>query len=381
MVEPNEVKTNEGRVPDAALERLSSIAEPSPATALQAELDELDLPETLKRRLSARLEATDQTTDRAASRGDTAPAEASPSSPGGSDGEAAASTAESTPSSSAERNDLEVQLAALREELRKAEARYSTLQGKYDAETAALRAALAQLQAPKPDAPAPAQQPRAPVGSTQPAAPSDREVIRQQLRDRYGQTFEDDVIDLVAEAAELAERRALERVQQDLTKTREELSSVRIRAVEAQLDATIPEWRRVVNDPQFGAWLDSWDPVSRSPRRDALVRATMAGDAVWVADILGAYMSAAQPSPAAAASQSSAPRPSVASSAPSAPSAPSTPPAPRAQIAVQPAAQPVVTRQTLKQLVTAAARTGDIDKLEAQFDAVRAALLNGRYTE
>jgi hypothetical protein len=303
-----------------------------------------------------------------------------------------------TPPSSA----APVDPAALYEELRRTQARYETLQGKYDAEIRALRAALeaqaAALAPATPPSPPPAV--AAAAAAAQPSSletpPPDREQLVAALKQRYGQMFEDDVLQLVADAAALAEQQAIQRATQQvemrLTPLQNELSSVRVRAVESQLDTTIPEWRRVVQDPGFSAWLDTPDPLTRVRRRDVMLQAVQAADAAWVGQIVQAYANATAPAspPAPSPPPPPPPAPSASPAAPASPSyagpsmpvAPAAPPAPRGQIAVQPVRNVGVVRPAdLAQLQHLAARPSvDPRLLDQQLLEMHRAIQEGRFT-
>ena len=187
---------------------------------------------------------------------------------------------------------LRRQISDLEERLRAAEARYSTLRGKYDAETAELRRQIVMLQTGMQQAATYAPGNR--VGTTTDTGTSTSSVnasqsIKDYLRAKYGNDFDDTTVNFVSEAVELARAQALEEVQRRLTELRSVAINTQQQALEVQLDTRIPGWREIAQDPRFAAWLDEPDPFSGLIRRDVLSKAIQDGSVQRIVTVFDTY--------------------------------------------------------------------------------------------
>lgn len=176
------------------------------------------------------------------------------------------------------------------------EARYATLQGKYNSEMAELRGQLRSMQ----DILAASQrqhqeQPPPPANHAASIPPADVDAYGQDLIDgvyrwtdaRYAQRI-----------AELERRMgAAEQNGQQLQQLQVHTSAV---SVEAALDRALPEWRSINTDPNFVAWLNTEDPFSGQRRQDMITRAYESGNAARTLAFFQAYQrehTAVSPSP------------------------------------------------------------------------------------
>lgn len=66
------------------------------------------------------------------------------------------------------------------------------------------------------------------------------------------------------------------------------------------LEAAVPNWETINQDPRFGAWLDQVDPVYRQPRRAALNLARQQLDSKGVVSIFTVFQETLKPPPAPA---------------------------------------------------------------------------------
>jgi len=160
---------------------------------------------------------------------------------------------------------------------------YKVLQGKYNAEVPrmaaeirGLREQIANMQA------APAQ----------PSAPATGEAVAK-MREDYGEDFVNSLVSIVrgelkTEMAPMTE--SVKRTEKDMYLDR--------------LTALVPNWQVLMNDAQFGAFLDEVDPLSGRSLRDMAIEADASGDANRVAKFYQKFIDRnqtgqpAQPSPA-----------------------------------------------------------------------------------
>jgi hypothetical protein len=185
--------------------------------------------------------------------------------------------------------------ASVEEQLRRAEARFATLQGKYNAETAGYRARAEAAERFNEQLLHERQQP--PTAAAAPAAPVKPE---DQVR-ALGATDKDieeygDLLPLVAKMANNMVRPTLEklnaelsRLQQGQTQTAAGVRQSRVQSLESQLDATVPAWRAINEAQEFLDWLDIVDIFSGVTRRVALTDAYNKLDAARVVAIFQAY--------------------------------------------------------------------------------------------
>lgn len=151
------------------------------------------------------------------------------------------------------------------------EARFKTLQGKYNAEVPRLTSELRALQE-KLDAmeSAPKEQPKAPETKSL--------VTKEEIED-YGEDFSDFIRRVAREeAAQAAEsvKPEIEQIKGHVAQTEKQTAGARVYAA---LDQNVPGWRDINTDPNFLTWLQEVDPYSGSRRSDLLSQAFNAGDA------------------------------------------------------------------------------------------------------
>ncbi|HXS14426.1 MAG TPA: hypothetical protein VN734_17135 [Acidobacteriaceae bacterium] len=184
--------------------------------------------------------------------------------------------------------------ADLREQLRRSEARFSTLQGKYNAETEMLRQQLNQntqlmtemlardRAAPPPAPPAPV----TPEDRVRSLGATDKEI------EEYG-----DLLPLVARLAENMVKPTIEKLNTELARLNQTTVRVAqdarrgsVASLEAQLDAAVPTWRQINESQEFLDWLGITDIFSGVTRRVALTDAYNKLDAARVVAIFQAYV-------------------------------------------------------------------------------------------
>jgi hypothetical protein len=184
--------------------------------------------------------------------------------------------------------------ADMAEQLRRSEARYQSLQGKYNAETAGLRAQLEQNTAlvtqllerenrqPAPAAPV---APQSPEERMRALGATDKDI------EEYG-----DLLPLVAKLAENMVRPTLTKLEGELNKIAQGQGQIvqqtrasRVAALEAQMDAALPTWRAINESQEFLDWLGITDIFSGVTRRVALTDAYNKLDAARVQGIFVAY--------------------------------------------------------------------------------------------
>lgn len=183
--------------------------------------------------------------------------------------------------------------ADLREQLRRSEARFATLQGKYNSEIGAMRDQLNQntqlmtemLARDRAAPPAPPAPPQTPEERMKALGATDKEI------EEYG-----DLLPLVARLAENMVRPTIEKLNAELARVTQTTSSVAqqarrgsVAALEAQLDAAVPTWRAINESEEFLDWLAITDIFSGVTRRVALADAYNKLDAARVVAIFQAY--------------------------------------------------------------------------------------------
>jgi hypothetical protein len=182
----------------------------------------------------------------------------------------------------------------LAERLRKSEARFATLQGKYNSETTVLREQLNQntalvtqlLERSAPAAPAaPAPAPVSPEDRMRSLGATDKDI------EEYG-----DLLPLVARLAENMVRPTLAKLEGELAKvqrsqagTTQAVAQSRTESLYAQLDAAVPTWRVINESQEFLDWLTITDIFSGVTRQVALTDAFKKLDAARVVGIFEAY--------------------------------------------------------------------------------------------
>jgi hypothetical protein len=183
--------------------------------------------------------------------------------------------------------------ADLREALRRSEARFATLQGKYNSEIGSMRDQLNQntqlmtemLARDRAAPPAPPAAPQTPEERMKALGATDKEI------EEYG-----DLLPLVARLAENMVRPTIEKLNSELSRVTQTTTSVAqqarrgsVAALEAQLDAAVPTWRAINESEEFLDWLAITDIFSGVTRRVALADAYNKLDAARVVAIFQAY--------------------------------------------------------------------------------------------
>lgn len=183
----------------------------------------------------------------------------------------------------------------INEQLRVANARFATLQGKYNSETHLLRqqneqqsALVQQLLERAPPAPAAAPAPvvqQTPEEQMRALGASDKDI------EEYG-----DLLPLVARMANNMVRPTLAKLESELAKVQQgqgksaaELQRQQQLAFYSTLDSTVPGWRAVNESEHFLEWLNVHDIFAGVTRRVALTTAYNSLDAARVSGMFQAY--------------------------------------------------------------------------------------------
>lgn len=169
----------------------------------------------------------------------------------------------------------------LREELRKAEARFDILMGKYNAEVPQLHEQIRQLNAQLGEGSTPAGQ-QANTGNGGP----DLESLRERLRD----TYSDEEIEAIEGMldAKLASGNSS---RQEIESVRAEVKQMRHRLRDQQLTELVPEWREIQTKDQnrWIRFLKEIVPETGRERNESLRAAWAEGDVQRVAGIFNQF--------------------------------------------------------------------------------------------
>lgn len=143
------------------------------------------------------------------------------------------------------------------------QSRYNTLQGKYSAEVPRyaqqLREAnqyIQQLEQQLQQRPA------------EPPAPAD-----QPLEDKYKEAadlFGEDLVKFTREMAQAEADRRIAELKQSQQQVEQRLVQSENDRFFAQMDAAVPGWRDIDNDPAWLGWLQEYDPLLGAPRQAAI---------------------------------------------------------------------------------------------------------------
>lgn len=186
--------------------------------------------------------------------------------------------------------------------------RYTSLQGKYNAEVPELQAQVRSMeriianmqQAPRQETPRAA--PTPPPFAELEIDPADKEAYGEELITKAQRWAEAKLAPRFAQIdARLAsyEGRTQQIAQQSAATT-----------VEGQLDRSLPNWREVNNDPRFLSWLGQPDPFSGLPRQQLITDAHVSGDAPRTLAFFQAFLreqTAVTPGPGTQTAQTAAP--------------------------------------------------------------------------
>lgn len=195
------------------------------------------------------------------------------------------------------------------------EQRYRTLQGKYDAETAGLRAQIAGLERLMATLQsAPTTRSEEPPASHRPV-PAERVEFSQEDKDLYGE----DLLEVMARTAEARYQPLIHRLEQQIQQlqgTQNNQAAVTLQdRLFAQLDAD-PElggrdrWWAINTSHAFKDWLNQIDEYSGVSRFQMLQHAYQSGDAMRTGRFFKKYMAEhTVPVPSAASTQTRSPAP------------------------------------------------------------------------
>lgn len=147
------------------------------------------------------------------------------------------------------------------------QARYNTLQGKYNAEVARYSQQLQNAEQYIQQLEARLQQP----ATSDQAAPAEDDKDAKEL-------FGDDIVDYIRRVARAeADRRAAE-VQKSLQQVDQKVAQSENDRFFAQMDAAVPGWRDIDNDPAWLGWLQEYDPLLGAPRQAAIDQGVQSRD-------------------------------------------------------------------------------------------------------
>ena len=179
----------------------------------------------------------------------------------------------------------EPQAPDLSSELALAEQRFSTLQGKYNAEVPRMAEQLRALEAELADAK------RVSPAEQQAATPEAAAALTAAEREEYGEDFID-VMKRVAQEAvgAAAPAKTVEELAQEVRDIRQNTQQNTQANVYSALDRIVPGWEAVNNEPGFRAWLEETDVYSGLRRYDMMMSAFGRSDAARVAVFLKGYL-------------------------------------------------------------------------------------------
>lgn len=174
------------------------------------------------------------------------------------------------------------------------QARYNALQGKYNAEVpryaAQLREAnqyIQQLQEQLNKAPA------------EPQADLDAEY--RDAADLFGE----DLVKFTRKMAQAEADRRIAELKQSQQQVEQRIAQSENDRFFAQVDAAVPGWRDIDNDPAWLGWLQEYDPLLGAPRQAALEQAAATHDVSRVSHLFTAFLSTRRQPAASAAPQPS----------------------------------------------------------------------------
>lgn len=161
----------------------------------------------------------------------------------------------------------------------KAEQKFKTLQGKYNAETQALNDQLAAMRGQietQNAVLAAMQQAQQAAPEPEPEAVAPATTISEQEQSDYG----DDLLDIIGRKATLTIGPAMEQINQRLQNLEQGLGGVQQKAVlsdrekvYAALNDSVPSWKVLNKSPEFRAWLNEADPYVGAQRGALLTQA------------------------------------------------------------------------------------------------------------
>lgn len=141
------------------------------------------------------------------------------------------------------------------------QSRYNTLQGKYSAEVPRYAAQLREANQYIQQLEQQVQQ------QTQPAP------VEQPLEDKYKEAadlFGEDLVKFTREMAQAEADRRIAELKQSQQQVEQRLVQSENDRFFAQMDAAVPGWRDIDNDPAWLGWLQEYDPLLGAPRQAAI---------------------------------------------------------------------------------------------------------------
>jgi len=166
------------------------------------------------------------------------------------------------------------------EEDQKWEARYKSLNGKYQAEVPRLAAANKELQAQL-------QRLQKQMEELKTAKPKESLIKPEELQE-YGEPL----VDLIRRAA----REEITAKDAEINELRNRLEGFEVTASKSvelgffeKLNAMVPDWMEINEDKEFHSWLDQYDDLAGRRRQDLLADAEGAKDATRVANFFNAW--------------------------------------------------------------------------------------------
>jgi hypothetical protein len=196
--------------------------------------------------------------------------------------EATQPSADDRPEEPAERG-TPARESSVNSELEAYKARYNTLMGKYNSEVPRLQGEIRQLR----------QQLQLLQEST--ATPkeskrSEESLVSPDEIEDYGADFTDFIRRIVAESM-----REHERLKPTAARAAEPAGGPAadgnaMSSVFSVLDVEVPQWREINTHPQFASWVDSYDPILGTTRRQALLEAYQQGNGYRVAAFFQSFL-------------------------------------------------------------------------------------------
>jgi len=118
--------------------------------------------------------------------------------------------------------------------------------------------------------------------------------LTQQDLDNFGP----ELLDVAQRAARHAMAPALNRLEQENEELRDEVTRAAKTSIDQYLDANVPNWREINNDPRFHSWLLAPEPYSGIIRDRLLKDAAHSANAPRVASFFKGFLAAAGQAPA-----------------------------------------------------------------------------------
>ena len=149
------------------------------------------------------------------------------------------------------------------------QSRYNTLQGKYSAEVPRYAQQLREANQY-------IQQLEQKVQSAEAPRPAD-----VPLEDKYkeaAELFGEDLVKFTREMAQAEADRRIAELKQSQQQVEQRLVQSENDRFFAQLDAAVPDWRAIDNDPAWLGWLQEYDPMLGAPRQAAIEQGLQARD-------------------------------------------------------------------------------------------------------